>query len=230
MVVRTWNVFHGNTSPPLRHAYLREMVELVTADRPAVVCLQELPVWALPQLEQWSAMHVSAAVAARPRLRSAELGRLITGRHHGVFRSAFTGQANAILVDRPFEDERSVVVSTSGERRIVQSLRLDDGIAVANFHLTGGPPAQTQFQRVLDVVERLGGRVILAGDANLPPDPGGAYERLHTLGFSQPLAGSIDQVVVRGLPATPPVAWPLTKRRLGDLVLSDHSPVELTVG
>src|SRR5690348_15634753 len=215
MVVRTWNVFHGNTSPPRRHAYLREKVELVTADRPGVVCLQELPVWALSQLEQWSGMRASAAVAARPRLRSPELGRLITGRHHGVFRSAFTGQANAILVDRPFEDERSVVVSTSGERRVLQSLRLVDGIAVANFHLTGGMAARRQFERLLDVVDELGARVILAGDVNLRPEAGGAYERLHALGFSQPLAGSIDQIVVRGLPARPPVAWPPTERRLG---------------
>jgi endonuclease/exonuclease/phosphatase family metal-dependent hydrolase len=229
MVVRTWNVFHGNASPPRRHAYLCEMVELVTADRPAVVCLQEVPVSALSHLERWSGMRVSGAVAARPRLRSAELGRLITGVHHGFLRSALSGQANAILVDRAFEDEHAVVVSTSGERRVCQSLRLVDGVAVANFHLTTSE-AQPQFERVLDAVEGLGERVILAGDANLRPDAGGAYERLHALGFSQPLADSIDQVVVRGLPATPPVAWPQTKRRLDGLVLSDHTPVELSVG
>jgi endonuclease/exonuclease/phosphatase family metal-dependent hydrolase len=229
MVVRTWNVFHGNASPPRRHAYLREMVELVTADRPAVVCLQEVPVWALSDIERWSGMRGAGAVAARPLLGSAELGRLITELDNGFFRSAFTGQANAILVDRAFEDARSVVVSTDGERRVVQSLRLDDGVAVANFHLTSSR-AQPQFEHVLDTIEELGDRVILAGDVNLRPDAGGAYERLHSLGFSQPLADSIDQIVVRGLPATPPVAWPQTRRRLDGLVLSDHAPLELSVG
>ena len=33
MVVRTWNLFHGNTSPRSRRSYLREMVELITAGR-----------------------------------------------------------------------------------------------------------------------------------------------------------------------------------------------------
>ena len=86
MLVRTWNLFHGNTAPPRRRAYLREMVELVTADRPAVVCLQEVPLWALAHLEQWSGMRASGAVAARPRLGSVELGRLITELDRGRFR------------------------------------------------------------------------------------------------------------------------------------------------
>jgi endonuclease/exonuclease/phosphatase family metal-dependent hydrolase len=230
MLVRTWNLFHGNTAPPRRRAYLREMVELLTADRPAVVCLQEVPLWALAHLEQWSGMHVSGAAAARPRLGSVELGRRITELDRGRFRSAFTGQANAILVDRAFEDERAVVVSRRGERRVVQSLRLAEGISVANFHVTGGAPAEPQLERVLDSVEDLGDRIILAGDANVLPGSGRFYERLRELAFTAPLAGSIDQVVVRGLPSTPPVAWPEERRRLAGLVLSDHAPVELTVG
>ena len=31
-LVRSWNVFHGNTYPPQRRAFLREMIELVTHD------------------------------------------------------------------------------------------------------------------------------------------------------------------------------------------------------
>src|SRR5947209_2505317 len=113
MVVRTWNLFHGNTVPPRRRAYLREMVELVTGDRPGVVCLQELPVWALPHLEQWSGMRSVSAVAREPRVGSARLGGWITGVHHGLLRSALTGEADAILVDRGFEvsHERELIVS-----------------------------------------------------------------------------------------------------------------------
>jgi len=98
VLVRTWNLFHGNASPPERRAFLREMVELATADRPHVVCLQEIPVWALSQLEPWSGMQAVTAVARRPLLRSAELGRWLTELHHGLFRSAVTGEADAIGV------------------------------------------------------------------------------------------------------------------------------------
>ena len=44
LLVRTWNVFHGNASPPERHGFLEQMVRLATEDRPDVLCLQELPV------------------------------------------------------------------------------------------------------------------------------------------------------------------------------------------
>src|SRR4029078_10400187 len=68
MLVRTWNLFHGRHSPTGRRAFLRQMIELVTHDRPDVVCLQELPVWALGHLEDWSGMHATTAVARRPLL------------------------------------------------------------------------------------------------------------------------------------------------------------------
>jgi endonuclease/exonuclease/phosphatase family metal-dependent hydrolase len=229
LLVRTWNLFHGNAVPPERRAFLREMVELVTADRPAIVCLQEVPVWALKHLGGWSGMTAAGAVAARPRLGSAELGRRLTDLHHGLLRSALTGQANAILVDGRVEDERTLVVSASGERRVCQTLRFGD-LVVGNFHVTGGPPAEAQLARVAELAAGLGERVVLAGDANFPPREGGAYALLAERGFSQPLPGSIDQIVVRGLPATAPAAWPAERRRAGGLLLSDHAPVELTIG
>src|SRR5438105_1106403 len=37
LLVRTWNVFHGNTSPPRRRAFLDEMVRLASRDRPDVL-------------------------------------------------------------------------------------------------------------------------------------------------------------------------------------------------
>jgi hypothetical protein len=36
--------------------------------------------------------------------------------------------------------------------------------------------------------------------------------------------------VVRVLPSTPPVAWPAERRSVRGRLLSDHAPVELTVG
>jgi endonuclease/exonuclease/phosphatase family metal-dependent hydrolase len=233
LVVRTWNLFHGNTLPPRRHAYLREMVELVAADEPAFVCLQEIPLWALPLLSAWSGMQAVSAIARGPRLGSVELGRWLTTLNHGFLRSAVTGQANAILAAPQFEvdAERTLVVSRSGERRICHGLRLDGRIAVVNFHVTGGAAADEQFRAVADFVEAQDAEAaILAGDANLLPGNGSTYELLRERGFSQPLPGSIDQILLRGLSSTPPNAWPEERRRLEGRVLSDHAPVELTVG
>ena len=220
MLVRTWNLFHGNAVPPERHAYLREMVDLVTADDPDVVCLQEVPVWALGKLEGWSGMRVVAGVGAEPLLGSAELGRLVTDLHHGILRSAVTGEALAVLVARRHAviDERRDRV---GPNRVLVGVHLERGPFVGDFHVTGGAAAEEQFRRVVELVPD--GPAVLAGDVNLRPP----YD---AVGWSQPLAESIDQILVRGLPATAPVAWPAERRRVHGKLLSDHAPVELTVG
>ncbi len=170
MLVRTWNVFHGNAFPAERDAFLEEMVRLASADCPEVLCLQEVPVWALERLGHWSGMTVYGEVAAPPRVgpvpSSAELGRRLTDLDHGRLRSAFSGQANAILVDLRLRAlDRVSVVLNSGpfrsaqarwlgldlvtrlawakERRVCQALRLEfpDGrfALVANLHATGLP-------------------------------------------------------------------------------------------
>jgi endonuclease/exonuclease/phosphatase family metal-dependent hydrolase len=216
MLVRTWNLFHGNSHPSQRRAFLREMVQIVTVDEPDVVCLQEIPLWGMQFLEHWSGMQRVSAVARRPRL---PFGRWPTQLHHGLFRSALTGEGDAILAARRYRlsDERSTVVSETGLRRIVHGVRLDGGIYVANAHITAD---HAQLTRVLDFVADEP-RVIVAGDFNLPSEG--------LPGFSTPRAGSIDQILVRGLPAASPAAWPEDRRRYGRHLLSDHAPVELTV-
>src|SRR2546421_697595 len=97
------------------------MIELVTGDDPDVVCLQEVPAWALGRLESWSGMQSVGAVAAAPLLRSAELGRWITELNHGLLRSAVTGEALAILVAG-----RGHVVAWPAERRRVEGRLLSD--------------------------------------------------------------------------------------------------------
>jgi endonuclease/exonuclease/phosphatase family metal-dependent hydrolase len=213
MLVRTWNLFHGNASPPERRAFLRQMIELVTRDRPDVVCLQELPVWALRHLERWSGMHATAAVARRPLV---PLGaRAVTTLHHGMLRSAVTGEAGAILTSRPARTTGAHVVGRSKLRRIAHAIELD-GVTVVNFHIDG---EREQFERVLTLAQK---RSVVAGDANLLA-PSAA-------GFSSPLAGSIDQILVRGLTLCyGPRAWPIERRTLAGRVLSDHAPVEAVV-
>ena len=220
LLVRTWNLFHGNAVPPERRAYLREMIELVTADDPDVVCLQEVPAWALGRLEGWSGMRVTGAVAAPPLLRSAELGRWITDLNHGLLRSAVTGEALAVLVAR-----RHAIVEERRERigphRVLLGVELESGPWIYDFHVTGGAVAEEQFERVLALAR--GDAVVVAGDANLRPP----YD---AESFSAPLADSIDQVLVRGLPSSPPVPWPAERRSVDGRLLSDHAPVEAIVG
>ena len=202
--------------PPERRAFLREMVELVVAGEPDVVCLQEVPVWALERLGGWSGMAATAAVARRPRLPVG--AKLATDFHHGLLRSALTGEGAAILTRAGAADLGTTCVSSSGLRRIVQRVRLEDGTVVANVHSSG---VAEQWSRVGELVAGEE-RAIVAGDANIP---GAALA-----GFSPPLPGSIDQILVRGLPSSAPAAWPEERRRLGDRLLSDHAPVELRAG
>jgi endonuclease/exonuclease/phosphatase family metal-dependent hydrolase len=214
MLVRTWNLFHGNASPPERRAFLRRMIELVTQDRPEVVCLQELPVWALRHLERWSGMHASGAVARRPLLPIG--ARALTELHHGLLRSAVTGEADAILTREPARELGVSVVGDSKLRRIAHAVDVG-GVTVVNFHIDG---ERAQFDRVVALARE---RSILAGDANLVSPAAD--------GLSAPLPGSIDQILVRGLTLREgPSAWQLERRVVGGRVLSDHAPVEAVVG
>ena len=134
LLVRTWNVFHGNAKPPERRGFLEEAVRLASADSPDVLCLQEVPAWALSHLAGWSGMRSFGAVAARPLLGSAEVGRVITELHHGLLRSAVTGQANAILLGdalRPVA-EGSIVLNPRRFRLTkARELDLDWGVRLA---------------------------------------------------------------------------------------------------
>jgi endonuclease/exonuclease/phosphatase family metal-dependent hydrolase len=160
VLVRSWNLFHGNTLPPQRRAYLDAMLRLATADDPDVLCLQEVPAWALGRC---TAGDVAARPAVGPLPITAELGRRLTERHAGVLRSAFAGQGNGMIVSprlrvlarhvltlnaRRFRQAQSRalklgVVARLGwakERRVVQALRLaaPDGrtYLVTNMHCT----------------------------------------------------------------------------------------------
>jgi hypothetical protein len=65
VLVRTWNLFHGNATPPERKGFLEEMVRLAAADWPDVLCLQEVPAWAIGELGGWTGMTAFVEVAER---------------------------------------------------------------------------------------------------------------------------------------------------------------------
>lgn len=256
--MRTWNVFHGNASPPWRGAHLEEMVRLASEDGPDVLCLQELPVWALRRLEEWSGMRAFGSVAARPRLRSAELGRTVTQRHHGLFRSAVTGQANAILLRRelrPLATDSIVLNPLNLRRRVARELGLDraarfswakerrvchavrtGALSVANLHISSVRDARIRDVELLraatfaDTFADPYDVLVLAGDFNVRPWESRVLSLLTgpEWGFSAAIPG-IDQILVRGAAATPPEAWPEDRRRLDGRLLSDHAPLEVTI-
>jgi endonuclease/exonuclease/phosphatase family metal-dependent hydrolase len=155
------------------------MVRLASADGPAVLCLQEVPVWALGLLDEWSGMPALGEVARRPTLgplpSTPELGRVLTELHHGLLRSAFTGQANAILLssDLQIREQRHVILNPlrfrraqarrlglgvveqlawGKERRVCHAVRVQRGdgtLVIANLHATGFPDKRIPDAEVL---------------------------------------------------------------------------------
>ncbi len=213
------------------------MVRLVTADEPDVVCLQELPVWSLRRLEDWSGMRAVADVARAPRLPP-PLDRVITSLATGLFRSLFTGQAQAILLRRELEvlehsvyvlNERGLLGTGAGEPRICQIVRLRRPAAgtlvLCNLHATNAPRhAREQVERATRYVLELADDrepVVIAGDFNVTPD-------LRHLGLGEGAPG-IDHVLVRGDEAARLEVWPDERRTLNGMLLSDHTPVERTL-
>jgi endonuclease/exonuclease/phosphatase family metal-dependent hydrolase len=127
-------------------------------------------VWALGKLDDWSGMTAVSEIAQRPRLgpvpSTAEIGRRITNLNHGLLRSAFTGQANAILVrpglrvveqrhivlnPRRFRDAQARLLGLgpvarlawANERRVCQAVRVSGEagtFVAANLHATSYPP------------------------------------------------------------------------------------------
>ena len=243
-------------------------MRLATDDQPDVVCLQELPAWAAGELDDWSGMTAVADVAQRPRVgplpSTAEVGRVVTELHHGLLRSAFTGQANAILLRsglrvvehrhvslNPFTYRRAQArrlnlglvprLAWSKERRVCQAVRIEreeETFVVANLHATGSkdkrlPDAELLRAAVfVDGFARPDEPILVCGDFNVSLQTSPTLRALTgpEWGFSGATPAGIDHVLVRGFLAGDAARWPADRRLHDDRLLSDHAPVELTVG
>lgn len=257
MLVRSWNLFHGNALPPQRHSFLDEMIALATADDPDVLCVQEVPAWALGR---FTVGDVAAPPTLGPFPSSSSIGRRLTSLHHGLLRSAFSGQGNAIAVAprlRVLSHERETlnprrfrssearrlglgIVGRNAwakERRIVQTVRLgdDDGrtYLVANLHCTSLPDRRLAQAELLRAARFAASTalpddvVVLAGDFNLT---GAATAMRELTGPEWGFSApgpGIDHVLVRGAEASPVRRWPTERRRIDGRLLSDHAPVEV---
>ena len=224
MLVRSWNLFHGRTSPSGGRVLLREMVELAAQDRPDVLCLQELPLWALSRLEEWSGLNACTAVAKRTIVPRG-LGGILQRRDPRRFRSGVTGQANAILLAPAHVtlEHRTVRISERGrERRVCHAVRLE-GFVIGNVHASNEfrrpevPRAELKrAHELVDSMAAAGEPRVLAGDFNLrDPDLPGP---------------NIDHIVVAGVDHGPLEVWPDERRLHNGAVLSDHAPVEMRIG
>jgi len=236
LLVRSWNVFHGRTHPQSDALHLEEMVRLVTADAPDVVALQEVPLWAVKRLEEWSGMSASWAMTMPALL--GPLARRVTAADPVRFRSSLTGQTNALLVNPHFElgRHRRIVLNPGlsradwlrrgGQRRVCHSLEVDvDGerLLVGNLHASNNPDRQVIEGEIERAVAFLANAepCVLCGDFNIP--------RHGVESFSAPLDG-IDQIFVRGAELERgPDAWDEGRRRVGGAVLSDHAPIEAVI-
>ena len=230
MLVRSWNVFHGNAHPPTHRSHLAAMVGLASADRPDVLCLQEVPLWAVPRLERWSGM-TARAVQTRRALLPTGLAGLVTRVHNGFFRSGLAGQANAILLRRslrPLEHRSLRIDSGRREPRYCHAVRIED-VVVANLHATNAfaqpELAAAEVVRAEAFVSEVAGELpaVLAGDFNL------RAEHLQELAGWSARGPGIDHVLVRGLESSPLLVWPRERRLHNGAVLSDHAPVEVLV-
>lgn len=261
MLVRSWNLFHGNSVPPRRHAFLDEMVRLATADGPDVLCVQEVPAWAL---REFTIGDLAARPVVGPIPITAGIGHSLTRLNHGLLRSAFSGQGNAFQLSPRLRvlDHRVLTLNAprfrraqarvlglgvverlawAKERRIVQAVRIahPDGrtFLLANLHCTSYRRderlAEAELLRAAWFASSLaqpGDVLVLAGDFNV------TEARSRTLRdltgpewkFSAPGPG-IDHILVRDAAASPLRTWPEEQRAHGDLLLSDHAPVEVEI-
>ncbi len=254
MLVRSWNLFHGNTSPPRRDSYLEEMVRLAVADRPDVVLLQEVPAWALPHLGRWSGMTAITDVANRPSAGPvpipAGLGRALTSLNPGLLRSAFAGQGNAILLDATLEVTASHVLTLNPrafrrkearvlgldlvarmawerERRICQAVTIAPDLVLANLHASSSPGDARIPAAELTRADRFLLALARPGDRIvLGGDLNVTAADLPLHGYSAAGPG-IDHILVRGAEPSAPRTWPDERRRRDGMLLSDHAPIEL---
>jgi endonuclease/exonuclease/phosphatase family metal-dependent hydrolase len=256
VLIRSWNLFHGNTSPPQRRGFLHEMMALATADSPHVLCAQEVPAWALGRF-------TVGDLASRPPLGT-EVGRVLTAAHHGIVGGGVAGQGVGIwladasqlaahyvhrLNPRAYRARRARLLGLdrtarwtwAKEARIVQIVRLRiDGrhLLIANTHCTGyagdsriPDDELLAAARFTESVARPDDVVVLAGDFNLKAGRSRALAVLTGAArrYSAPGRG-IDHILVRDAAASDLRIWPEQRRRRVDgTLLSDHAPVELEV-
>src|SRR5262245_33409989 len=228
MLVRSWNLHLGKTAPDGKGGHLREMVELAVAGDPAIVCLQEVPAWALGSVGQWAGMKAVTVRAMRSKLGPLALpGGL--GRTLGS-----PGKGNAILLpgDAALRQEKQITLNTNPfceeqagrlgltlkdarwwerERRVCHIAKIElpnrHRLLIANLHATSLTTdrrlAEAELLRAVKFVDRQAETeetVILAGDFNLELSVSPTIQELTTRMDERysPAGPGTNHILVRG--------------------------------
>jgi endonuclease/exonuclease/phosphatase family metal-dependent hydrolase len=225
MLILSWNLFHGRSLPPTRHALLRQFAAKLAEWQWDVALLQEAPPWWPAELARASGAEQRRAPTSRNSLSS--LRRAIAERDPELVKSN-GGGCNAILARAPIAEHAALRLRAWPERRVAQLARLRGGPCVVNFHAsTRAALAEHElrrlWQRALDWAA--GDPLILGGDLNLraprAADAAAHVARCH-----------VDHIFVRGL-APIGQAEVLQRRVMLDgrcVELSDHAPLRVRVG
>ena len=112
-----------------------------------------------------------------------------------------------------------------------------EALTVANLHGSSHPDWRVPDAELMraaafaDSVAEPDDVLVLAGDFNVIREHSRTLEQLASpeWGFTKPISW-IDQVLVRAAPASPARRWPEERRRRHGRPLSDHAPVEVTIG
>src|SRR4051812_795184 len=194
MLVRTWNLHLGKAATDGKGGHLREMVELATADRPAFVCLQELPAWALVKVGEWAGMQAVTARTTKPKLGPIAVPAGV-GKALGS-----AGKGNAILIANelqireekqitlnttPFSEEQAARLGLDAkrarwwekERRVCHIAKVEwpnrQRMLIANLHATSDEDrrlADAELRRAFNFLDRqaeVEETVVVAGDFNI---------------------------------------------------------------
>jgi endonuclease/exonuclease/phosphatase family metal-dependent hydrolase len=206
--VLTWNLFHGRSIPPSRGELLEQFGDALASWQWDVALLQEVPPWWPGPLAERLRADVRCVLTSRNSVGSL---RRAVGRRRPELLKANAGGCNAILVRGPGVLEHLTDrLRLLPERRMLQAVRLEGGVWVANVHLGGSlrecRQAAATARRWADSAP-----VVLGGDFNV--------HFLALDGFVAAGSHEPDHIFARGLTvARPP-------RVLSAGPLSDHRPV-----
>jgi hypothetical protein len=243
MLLRVWNLCGGDSHPPSRRTYAREMVELVTAGAPGFVCLQEVPGAALESLGAWAGMQAVAV-----RTRRGVLGRGAMGHAILVPKDAKVRETKQITLNtNPFcESEGARLGLTEKQarawekpRRVCHFAKVElpnrRRLLLANLHTTvSADPrlADAELRRAVNFVDRASEYdelVVFAGVFGVAREHSHTLQTLTTREHDPYLetGPASVRVLIRGGRPDEIRVWTEDERRHDGTLLSAEPPVEL---
>ena len=237
MLVRTWNV--------AREKRIRELVELVTADRPAVVLLQEVPRKAAGSIGEWAGMKAFADREESGFRSATSSVVLVPNDVTEVVHKTITLNTNVFCEEQGKRlglDEKTTREWES-PRRICQVVRVAfpnrRHLVVANVHCSTRPDGRmvdAELRRALNFVERqieLNDLLVFTGWYELGGTQSEAIAPL--LGRQREsiwhgLQNPFPMLLVLGAKINGYRTWPNDERTFNGKLLSTHPPVEIDLG